>query len=118
VLDVPYHTYRETYVALGFMGDDNEWDMVITESAAYDMSRQMRTTFVVLLVFNEVGHHAGIFDKHWMAMGAYFVRRLSSEERPLSDAHLMILVLVDIHMGLEARHTHLKAINLPIINEE
>jgi hypothetical protein len=51
-------------------------------------------------------------------MGEYFLHRLSSEEHPLSDEHLMILVLVDINMRLEARNTHLKAFNLPMRNEE
>jgi hypothetical protein len=118
VLDVPYDTYRETCVALGFLDDYNAWDLVMTESAAYDMSNQTRATCVILLVFNEVGHPPGLFDKHWRAMGEDFVHRLSSEEHPLSDEHLMILVLVDINMRLEARNTNLKALNLPIPNEE
>jgi hypothetical protein len=32
VLDVPYDTYRETCVALGFLDDDTKWDLVMTES--------------------------------------------------------------------------------------
>jgi hypothetical protein len=118
VLNVPYDTYRETYMALGFLDDDNEWDLVMTEYAAYNMSNHLRATFVVLLVFNEVGHPAGLFDKHWRAMGKDFVHRLSSEDHPLSDAHLMILVLVDINMRLEVRNTNIKALNLPMPNEE
>jgi hypothetical protein len=100
------------------MDDDNEWDLVMTESAAYDMLSQMRATCVTLLVFNEVGHPQGILNNYWRAMGEDLVRRLSSEEHPLSDAHLMILVLVDINMRLEARNTNLKAISLPMPNEE
>jgi ATP-dependent DNA helicase PIF1 len=105
-------------VALGFLDDDNEWDLVMTESAAYDMPSQMRATLVILLIFNEVGHPAGLFDKHWRAIGENFVHRLSSEEYPLSDAHLMILVVVDINTRLEARSTNLKAFNLPMPKEE
>jgi hypothetical protein len=51
-------------------------------------------------------------------MGEYFVHRLSSEEYPLSDEHLMILVLMDIHIRLEARNKNLKALNPPKPNEE
>jgi ATP-dependent DNA helicase PIF1 len=118
VLDVPYDTYRETCVALGFLDDDNEWDLFMTESAAYDMPSYLRATFVMLLVFKEVGRPAGLFDKHWRAMGEDFVHRLSSEDHTLSDAHLMILVLVDINMRSEARNTNLKALNLPMPKEE
>jgi hypothetical protein len=90
----------------------------MTESAEYDMLSQiMRSTFVVLLVFNEVGDPAGLFDKHWRAMGEDFVHKLSSEENPLYDAQLIILVLVDINIRLEARNTTLKAPNLPMQNE-
>jgi hypothetical protein len=84
----------------------------------YEMPSQMRATFVILLVLNEVGHPAGLFDNHWSAMGEDFVHRLTSEEHPLSDAHLMILVLVDIHMRLEARNKNFKALNLPMQKEE
>jgi hypothetical protein len=41
VLDIPYDTYRETCVPLGFLDDDNGWDLVMTESAAYDVPSQM-----------------------------------------------------------------------------
>jgi hypothetical protein len=118
VLDIPYDTYRETCVALGFLDDDNESDLVMTESTVYDMSSQMRATFVILLVFNDVEHPPGLFDKHWREMGEYFVHRLSSEEHPLSYEHLTSLVLVDVDIKLEARNTNIKALNLPMPNEE
>jgi hypothetical protein len=47
-------------------------------------------------------------------MGEDFLHMLSSEEHPLSDAHLLILVLVDINMILEANNKNLKALNLPM----
>jgi hypothetical protein len=96
VLDVPYDTYMETCVALGFLGDDNEWDLAKTDYTAYAMTSQTRATFVILVVFNQVGHPVGLCDKHWRAMDEDFVHRLSSKEHPLSDEHLMVLVLVDI----------------------
>jgi ATP-dependent DNA helicase PIF1 len=116
MLDVPYNTHRATCAALGFLDDDNEWDLVMSESAVYDTPSQIRDTFVVLLVFNKVGDPASLFDKHWRAMGEDFVHRLSSEEPTLSDEHL--LVLVDINMRLEARDTNVKSFNLPMPLEE
>jgi hypothetical protein len=115
VLDVPYGTYRERCVALGFLYDENEWDLSMTESAAYAMPSQIRATFVILLVFNEVGHPPGLFDKHYRVIGENVVHRLSSEEHPLSDEHLMILLLVDINMRLEARKTTQKLTESPLI---
>jgi hypothetical protein len=85
VLDVQYDTYRETCVALIFLDDDNEWDLVMTDSAAYYMMSHMRATFVILMVFNEVEHPAGLFEKHWREMDEDFVHMLISEEHPLSD---------------------------------
>jgi hypothetical protein len=90
VLDIPYDTYREACVALGFLDDDNEWDLVMTESAACGMPSKLRATRVILLVFNEAGHPTGLFDKHCRGMGEYVVHRLSSEEHPLSDEHVMV----------------------------
>ena len=82
VQDVSYDTYRETCVALDFLDDDHKWNLAMTDSAAYDMPSQMRATFVILLVFNEVGEPDLLFDKHWRAMGEDFVHRLSSDEHP------------------------------------
>jgi hypothetical protein len=76
---------------LGFLDDVNEWYMFMTESAAYYMPSQMRSTFVILLIFNEVVHPVVLlFNKHWRAIGEDFVHRLSSEEHPLSDENLMV----------------------------
>jgi hypothetical protein len=108
----------ETCVVLGFLDDDNEWDLITTDSAAYAMMSKMRATSVILLLFKEVGYPPGLFDKHRRAMGKDFLHRLSSEDHPLSDEHPMILVFVDIEMKLEARNTNLKAFNLPMPNEE
>jgi hypothetical protein len=80
------------------------------------MPSQMSATFVIMMVFNKVGHPAGLFDKHWRATGEEFLHGLSSEENPLSDEHRMVLVLVDINM--EARNTYARALNLPMSNEE
>jgi hypothetical protein len=104
-------------VALGFLDDDNELDLVMTDYVAFDIPSQMRAVFVILLVFHEVGHPVGLFDKHWIAIGEHFVHRLSSEEHPLSDKHLMMLVLLDINTRLEAINTHVKAFNLPMRQE-
>jgi hypothetical protein len=117
-LDVRYDTYRERCVALVFLDDVNEWDLVMSDSAAYYMSSRMRNTFVILLVFNEFGHSVGLFHNYWREMGEDFVHRLSSEEHPLSDEHLMVLVLVDITMRLEAGNINVKAFNLPMSSEE
>jgi hypothetical protein len=118
VLDVPYYNYSETCVALGFNDDDNAWDLAMTNSSAYGMPSQTSAAFVILQVFIEVGHPAGLFDKHWWAMGECFVYMLSSDEHPLADEHLMVLVLMDINRRLEARNTHDKKFNLPMPSEE
>jgi hypothetical protein len=75
---------------------------MVAESAAYDMPSQMRATFIILLVFSKVGHPAGLFDKHLRAVGEDYVHILSLEEHPLSDKHIIVLVLVDITRRLEA----------------
>jgi hypothetical protein len=74
------------------------------DSAAYRIPSKMRSTFVILLVLD--------------ILRVYFVHRLISEDHPLPDEYLMILVLVDINMRLEARTTNVKPFNLPIPSEE
>jgi hypothetical protein len=61
---------------------------------------------------------AGLFDQNWRVMDENFVHRLSSEEHPLSDEHLLIFVLVDINMRLDAIITDVRAFNLPMLSEE
>jgi hypothetical protein len=84
-LYVHYDTFMEINMALGFMNDDNECYKFMTESTPYKAPHQMRATFVIVLVFNEVGGQVGIFDKHQNEMAKYFVHRLCSEDHALSE---------------------------------
>jgi hypothetical protein len=105
VLDVPHDNHRETCAALGFLDDNNEWDLFMTESRVYDIYSKTRATFVILLVCNEVGHPSGLFNKHLRAMGVDFVHVLNSEEHPISDGHLMILVLVLVDINRASKQS-------------
>jgi hypothetical protein len=96
-------TYRKIcmVLVLGFLDDDNEWNQVTTDSAYYGMPHQMRSTFIIMLVFNEVGDPVGLHS-------------LSLEEHPLSHEHIITLVLVDIKMRLDVKNTDVRAFNLHI----
>jgi hypothetical protein len=52
-------------LAFWMMTMNGIWSWLNLQRIAYCMPSQMRATFVILLVFNEVGHPAGIFEKYW-----------------------------------------------------
>jgi hypothetical protein len=62
VLDVWYDTYRETCVALGLLDDKKlsgygrDWICIVCHGESNEGQ------FAILLVFNEFGHHVGLFE--------------------------------------------------------
>ncbi|GJS36003.1 DNA helicase [Tanacetum coccineum] len=53
VHDIFYPTYRATCEALGFLGDDNEWDIAMQEACVPAMSSQLRFVFAHILTHCE-----------------------------------------------------------------
>jgi hypothetical protein len=61
-----YHTtFKEACKSRGLLGDDLEWYNAFDEAAAWATSAQLRSLFVTMLLFCEVGDEHTFFEKVW-----------------------------------------------------
>ena len=60
-----HHTFKEACRSYGLLGDDQEWYNAFDESAAWATSAQLRSLFVTMILFCEVGDEKSFFEKVW-----------------------------------------------------
>jgi hypothetical protein len=61
-----YHpTFKEACKSRGLLGDDQEWYNAFDEAAAWATSAQLRSLFVTMVLFCEVGDENSLFEKVW-----------------------------------------------------
>jgi len=60
-----HHTFKEACRSHGLLGDDQEWYNAFDESAAWATSAQLRSLFVTMILFCEVGDEKSFFEKVW-----------------------------------------------------
>ena len=61
-----YHrTFKEACMSRGLLGDDQEWYNAFDEAAAWATSPQLRSLFVTMILFCEVGDENTFFEKIW-----------------------------------------------------
>jgi hypothetical protein len=58
-------TFKEACRSRGLLGDDHEWYNAFDEAAAWATSPQLRSLFVTMLLFCEVGDENAFFEKVW-----------------------------------------------------
>nr|GEV30128.1 DNA helicase [Tanacetum cinerariifolium] len=61
-------TYRAACEALGLLGDDKEWDVVLEESTVSATFVELRMLFAQILVYCDVADPIKLWTKHWCAM--------------------------------------------------
>ena len=62
---VYYHTFKEACKSRGLLSDDHEWYDAFDEAAAWATSPQLRSLFVTMILFCEVGDENTLFEKVW-----------------------------------------------------
>lgn len=61
-----YHpTFKEACRSRGLLGDDQEWYSAFDEAAAWATSAHLRSLFVTMVLFCEVGDQNALFEKVW-----------------------------------------------------
>jgi hypothetical protein len=60
-----HHTFKEACKSRGLLGDDQEWYDAFDEAAAWATSAQLRSFFVTMILFCEVGDENAFFEKVW-----------------------------------------------------
>ena len=62
---VYHHTFKEPCKSRGLLSDDHEWYDAFDEAAAWATSPQLRSLFVTMILFCEVGDENTLFEKVW-----------------------------------------------------
>lgn len=72
--DLKYHngvqhpTFKEACRSRGLLADDNEWYEAFDEEAAWGTALQLRSLFVTMVPFFELGNERAFFEKMWRYM--------------------------------------------------
>jgi hypothetical protein len=62
---IHHPTFKEACRSRGLLGDDNEWYEAFDEAATWATSAQLRSLFVTMILFCELGDERGFFEKVW-----------------------------------------------------
>jgi len=62
---IQHPTFKEACRSRGLLGDDQEWYEAFNEAVAWGTSTQLRSLFVTMLIYCEVGDERTFFDKIW-----------------------------------------------------
>ncbi|XP_039822604.1 uncharacterized protein LOC120684800 [Panicum virgatum] len=65
---IVYNTFREACQARGLIGDDSEWASLFDEAVQWANAFQLRSIFMTVLVFCDVGNVRALFDAYWKYM--------------------------------------------------
>ena len=118
LLTLPNGTVCETYkgvcAELGLLQDDAEWRRLLGMMEVSSMCREIRQTFIVILLFIEPADARALFDEFWPNWCddlEHSHRRTTGEE--LSESQKKTLVLLDLERRLQAFEKQLDHYGLP-----
>ena len=107
---VVFDTFREACSALGILADDNEWDRTLSGAEAYQMPRQLRRLFGILLTCCKPSDPLVLWNDHKHSM-------MEDYKRSMSDEHAEQLTLFVIEKVLKQNGQSLAHYNLPPITD-
>ena len=65
---IVYETFREACQARGLIGDDSEWASLFDEAIQWATAFQLRSIFMTVLIYCDVGNVRALFDAYWIYM--------------------------------------------------
>ena len=63
-----YNSFREACQARGLIGDDTEWLALFDEAVQWATSFQLRSLFITVLVYCDIGNVRALFNTYWRYM--------------------------------------------------
>ena len=123
MLTLPNGTVCETFkgvcLELGLLDDDAEWRRLLDMMEVSSMCREIRQTYIVILLFVEPADARALFEEFWPNWCddlEHAHRRTTGED--LSDAQKRTLVLLDLERRLQAFEKELQNYGLPVPTPE
>ena len=102
-----YVTFKEACNALDLLSDDSEWHSTLVEAAIYQMPKQLRRLFAIILTHCNPTDPLKLWDDHKANLMEDFMRSLTHE-------HSQHNALRDIHHILQASGFSLSDYGLPM----
>ncbi|XP_071700239.1 uncharacterized protein [Rutidosis leptorrhynchoides] len=87
VNQILHNTYRSACEAVGLLGDDREWSVVLEEASVSATSSQLRSLFAHILSYCTVTNPLALWENHWKLMGDDIPLRAAAN---LNMSHLHI----------------------------
>jgi hypothetical protein len=66
--DRVHDTFKDAYIAMGLLADDNEWHQALEEAGIWASGRQLCDMFASMLMFCEVTNPRQLWDAHWESL--------------------------------------------------
>ncbi|XP_071740513.1 uncharacterized protein [Rutidosis leptorrhynchoides] len=112
-----YSTYRLACEVMGLLGDDREWSKALEEASCTATAAQLRTLFVHILLYCDVGNPLHLWQQQWNIMSDEIsmrtARMLSINKLHINQPELQYLVLYEIEVLLREFSKTLSDFGLP-----
>ena len=104
-----YNTFADAARARGLAENDSEWDDCLKEGSFSKMPSQLRTLFVVILVFCNPNNSNALWEKHKRSLGENFIHN--------GDSNWEQSTLTEIQILLTPQGLTLSDFGLPLIKQ-
>ena len=86
--DTVHESYQSVCRQLGLLSDDQEWTLVLTEAAGTKMCPEIRSLYVVILMFCQPSDPKTLFDNFWNTWTDDFVHKGQSINKTFTEEQL------------------------------
>ena len=119
VNDRQLDSYQAVCRELGLLNDDQEWTIVLRDAAVTKMCPQLRSLYVVILLYCQPADPAHLFNDFWPDWTDDFKYRGEQRGLTFTDAQLRTMVRLDLQVRLQADGKDLEFFGLePMTDEE
>ena len=116
---VQLDSYQAVCRELGLLNDDQEWSLVLRDAAVTQMCSQIRSLFVMILLYCQPADPAQLFNTFWTDWTDDFSHRGQQRGLTFTDAQLRTMVRLDLQMRLQGDGKDLEFFGLePMTDEE
>ena len=107
-----HDSYQSVCRQLGLLSDDQEWTLVLTEAGRTKMCPEIRSLYVVILMFCQPSDPKALFDTFWNKWTDDFVRKGQSMNKTFTEEQLKTMVRLDLQVCLQSYEKDLQDFGL------
>ena len=107
-----HDSYQSVCHQLGLLSDDQEWTLVLTEAGETKMCPEIRSLYVVILMFCQPSDAKALFDTFWNQWTDDFVHKGQSMNKTFTEEQLKTMVRLDLQVCLQSYEKDLQDFGL------